>query len=158
MVIYTLLGLVFRCRIQSLNTIVFKVNYLHFRTKTMTWILTLLLFDLPDLDFDLVHAGAEGHWAHPDGLLDSSDKLVCCATSERVSIHHDQKDGSEFSDVTLASEDDNDNSDVIVLKKLEKFSKGEDLQDALQCNMYRRIAASSPMLLLLTMMIMITRI
>ena len=27
---------------------------------------------------------------------------------------------------------DNDNSDVIV--KLEKFSKGEDLQDALQCN------------------------
>ena len=38
-------------------------------------------------------------------------------------------DGSEFSDVTLASEDedDNDNSDVIVLKKLEKFSKGEEL-------------------------------
>ena len=54
---------------------------------------------------------------------DSSDKLVCCATSERVSIHHDQKDGSEFSDVTLASEDDNDNSDVIVVKKLEKFTK-----------------------------------
>ena len=25
---------------------------------------------------------------------------------------HDQKDGSEFSDVTLASEDDNDNSDL----------------------------------------------
>ena len=48
-----------------------------------------------------------------------------------VSIHHDQKDGSEFSDVTLASEDDYDNSDVIVLKKLEKFSIGEDLQDAL---------------------------
>ena len=35
------------------------------------------------------------------------------------------------SDVTLVSEDDNDNSDVIVLKKLEKFSIGEDLQDAL---------------------------
>ena len=47
------------------------------------------------------------------------------------SVYHDQKDGSEFSDVTLASEDDNDNSDVIVLKKLEKFSKGEDLQDTL---------------------------
>ena len=29
------------------------------------------------------------------------------------SVHHDQKDGSEFSDVTLASEDDNDNSDLI---------------------------------------------
>ena len=28
------------------------------------------------------------------------------------SVYHDQKDGSEFSDVTLASEDDNDNSDV----------------------------------------------
>ena len=41
------------------------------------------------------------------------------------SVYHDQKDGSEFSDVTLASEDDNDNSDVIVLKK---FSKGEGLQ------------------------------
>ena len=53
------------------------------------------------------------------------------------SVYHDQKDGSEFSDVTLASEDDNDNSDVIVLKKLEKFSKGEDLQDALQCNVSR---------------------
>ena len=44
------------------------------------------------------------------------------------SVYYDQKDGSEFSDVTLASEDDNDNSDVIVLKKLDKFSKGEDLQ------------------------------
>ena len=55
----------------------------------MTWILALLLFDLPDLDFDLVHAGAQRHGAHPDGLLDSSDKLVCCATSERVSIHLD---------------------------------------------------------------------
>ena len=43
--------------------------------------------------------------------------------------------------VTLASEDDNDNSDVIVLKKLEKFSIGEDLQDALQCNVSRRMAA-----------------
>ena len=64
-------------------------------------------------------------------------------------MYHDQKDGSEFSDVTLASEDDNDNSDVIVLKKLEKFSKGEDLQDALQCNVSRRMAVSSPMLLLL---------
>ena len=62
-------------------------------------------------------------------------------------------DGSEFSDVTLASKDDNDNSDVIVLMKLEKFSKGEDLQDVLQCNMSRRKAVSSPMLLLLTMMI-----
>ena len=40
-------------------------------------------------------------------------------------------DDSEFSDVTLASEDedDNDNSDMIVLKKLEKFSKREDLQE-----------------------------
>ena len=74
------------------------------------------------------------------------------------SVHHDQKDGSEFSDVTLASEDDNDNSDVIVLKKLEKFSIGEDLQDALQCNVSRKMAVSSPMLLLLLMMIMITRI
>ena len=65
-------------------------------------------------------------------------------------------DGSEFSDVTLASEDedDNDNSDVIVLKKLEKFSKGEDLQYALQCN----VAVSSPKLLLLPMMIMTTPI
>ena len=60
------------------------------------------------------------------------------------SVHHDQKDGSEFSDVTLASEDDNDNSDVIVLKK---FSKGEDLQDALPCNVSRRMAVSSLMLL-----------
>ena len=68
--------------------------------------------------------------------------MVRCATSNRVSIHHDQNDGSEFSDVTLASEDDNDNSDVIVLKKLEKFSKGEDLQDALQGNMSRRMAVS----------------
>ena len=33
-------------------------------------------------------------------------------------MYHVQKDGSEFSDVTLASEDDNDNSNVIVLKKL----------------------------------------
>ena len=40
-----------------------------------------------------------------------------------VSIHHDQKDGSEFSDVTLASEDDNDNLDVIVLNKLENLVK-----------------------------------
>ena len=62
----------------------------------------------------------------------SNGLFLYCATSERVSIHHDQKDGSEFSDVTLASEDDNDNSDVIVLKKLETFSKGEDLQDTLQ--------------------------
>ena len=37
----------------------------------MTWILALLLFDLPDLDFDLVHAGAQGHGGYPDGLLDS---------------------------------------------------------------------------------------
>ena len=66
------------------------------------------------------------------------------------------KNGSELSDVTLASEDDNDNSYVIVLKKLDKFSK--DLQDALQCNVSRRMAVSSPMLLLLPMMIMITRI
>ena len=50
------------------------------------------------------------------------------------SVYHDQKDGSEFSDVTLASEDDNDNFDVIVLKK---SSKGEDIQDALQCNVSR---------------------
>jgi len=42
-----------------------------------------------------------------------------------------------------------------VLKKLEKFSKGKDLQDALQCNVSRRMAGSSPMLLLLPMMIMI---
>ena len=84
--------------------------------------------------------------------------MVRCATSNRVSIHHDQNDGSEFSDVTLASEDDNDNSDVIVLKKLEKFSKGEDLQDALQCNVSRRMEVSSLMLLLLAMMIMITQI
>ena len=28
------------------------------------------------------------------------------------SVYHDQKDGSEFSDVTLASEDDNDNLDL----------------------------------------------
>jgi len=69
------------------------------------------------------------------------------------SVYHDQKDGSEFSDVTLASEDDNDNSDVIVLKK---FSKGEDLQDALQCNVSRRMAVSSLMLLLLPMMIRIS--
>ena len=60
--------------------------------------------------------------------------------------------------VTLASEDDNDNSDVIVLKKLEKCSKGEDLQDALKCNVSRRMAVSSPMLLLLPMIIMRTRI
>ena len=36
-------------------------------------------------------------------------------------------DGSEFSDVTLASEDEDDNLDVILIMKLEKFSK-----DALQ--------------------------
>ena len=82
--------------------------------------------------------------------------MVRCATSNRVSIHHDQNDGSEFSDVTLASEDDNDNLDAIVLKKLEKFSKGEDLQDVLQCNMSRRMAVSFPMLLLHPRMIMIT--
>ena len=40
----------------------------------MTLILTLLLFDRPelpqlDLDFDLVHAEAQGHGVHPDGLL-----------------------------------------------------------------------------------------
>ena len=29
------------------------------------------------------------------------------------SVYHDQKDGSEFSGVTLACEDDNDNSDAI---------------------------------------------
>ena len=28
------------------------------------------------------------------------------------SVYHDQKDGSEFSNVTLASKDDNDNSDL----------------------------------------------
>ena len=84
--------------------------------------------------------------------------MVRCATSNRVSIHHDQNDGSEFSDVTLASEDDNDSSDVIVLNKLEKFIKGEDLQDTLQCNVPRRMTVSSLMLLLLPMMIMITRI
>ena len=64
------------------------------------------------------------------------------------------KNGSEFSNVTLASADDNDNTDVIVLKKLDKFSKGEDLQ----CNVSRRMAESSPMLILLTMKIMVTRI
>ena len=82
--------------------------------------------------------------------------MVRCATSNRVSIHHDQNDGSEFSDVTLASENDNDNLDAIVLKKLEKFSKGEDLQDALQFNVPRRMTVSSLMLLLLPMMIIIT--
>ena len=45
-----------------------------------------------------------------------------------------------------------------MLKKLEKFSIGEDLQDALQCNVSRKMAVSSPMLLLLPMMIMISRI
>ena len=45
-------------------------------------------------------------------MHDSSDKLVCCATSERVPIHNYQKDGSEFSDVTFASDDDNDISDL----------------------------------------------
>ena len=60
--------------------------------------------------------------------------------------------------VTLASEDDNDNSDAIVVKKLEKFSEGEDLQDALQSNVSRRMAVSSPMLLLLSMMIILTGI
>ena len=60
--------------------------------------------------------------------------------------------------VTLAFEDDNDNSDVIVVKKLEKFSEGEDLQDALQSNVSRRMAVSSPMLLLLPMMIILTGI
>ena len=74
------------------------------------------------------------------------------------SVYHVQMDGTEFSDVTLASEDDNDNSNVIVLKKLDKFSKGEDLQDALQCNMSRRMAMSFLILLLLPMMIKITRI
>ena len=37
----------------------------------MTWILALLLIDLLDLDFDLVHARAQGHGGYPDGLLDS---------------------------------------------------------------------------------------
>ena len=73
------------------------------------------------------------------------------------SVYHDQKDGSEFSDVTLASEDDNDNSDGIVLNNLEKFSQGEDLPDTFQCNMSRRMPVSSPILLLLPRMIMITR-
>ena len=58
-----------------------------------------------------------------------------------------------FPVVTLASNVDNDNSDVIVLKKLEKSSIGEDLQDALQCNVSRRMAVISPMLLLLPMII-----
>ena len=49
------------------------------------------------------------------------------------SVYHDQKDGSEFSDVTLASEDDNDNSDVIVLKKLDKFSIREVHTDLAWC-------------------------
>ena len=39
--------------------------------------------------------------------------MVCCVTSRRVSIHHEQKDGSEFSNVSFASDDDNDNSDLI---------------------------------------------
>jgi len=39
------------------------------------------------------------------------------------SVFHVQNDGSEFSDVNLASEDDNDNSDIIVHKKFEKFRK-----------------------------------
>ena len=63
------------------------------------------------------------------------------------------KNDSEFSNVTLASADDNDNTDVIVLKKLDKFSKGEDLHDALQFNMSRRMAMSFPMLLFLPMML-----
>jgi len=45
-----------------------------------------------------------------------------------------------------------------VLKKLDKFSKGKNLQDALQCNMSRRMAGGSPMLLLLPIMVLITRI
>ena len=68
------------------------------------------------------------------------------------------ENSSEFSNVTLASADDNDNTDVIVLKKLDKFSKGEDLHDALQFNMSRRIAVSFLMLLLLPRMIKITQI
>ena len=50
------------------------------------------------------------------------------------SVYHDQKDGSEFSDVTLASEDDNENSDVIVVRIFKNFSEGEYLQEAVKCN------------------------
>ena len=64
-----------------------------------------------------------------------------------------QEDSNVDARVEDTDEDDNDNLDVIVLKKLEKFSIGEDLQDALQCNVSRRMAVSSPMLLLLPMMI-----
>ena len=53
----------------------------------MTWILTFLLFDLPDLDFDLVHAGAQGHGGYPDGLLDSWFVVLCLRGSCQLLDH-----------------------------------------------------------------------
>ena len=88
-------------------------------------------------------------------------------------MYHDQKDGSEFSDVTLASEDDIDNSDLnecdqeVEKTPIEEYgrdvifnivnflvtfrskSKGEDLQDALQCNVSRRMALIKKLIRLL---------
>ena len=63
--------------------------------------------------------------------VDATEKIW-----KKFSVYYVQTDDSEFSDLTLASddEDNNDNSDVTVVKKLEKFSKGEDLQDVLQWN------------------------
>ena len=43
------------------------------------------------------------------------------------SVYHDQKDGSEFSDVTLASEDDNDNSDSNEVEKTPIEDYGQDV-------------------------------
>ena len=57
------------------------------------------------------------------------------------SVYHVQKDGSEFSDVTLASEDDNDNSDVIVLNNIGELTA--ILLDTLHCKASCR---SSPIL------------
>ena len=42
--------------------------------------------------------------------VDATEKIW-----KMFTVYHVQKDGSEFFDVTLASEDDNDNSDVIVI-------------------------------------------
>ena len=42
------------------------------------------------------------------------------------SVYHDQKDGSEFSDVTLASEDDNDNQDLNECDQEARVTSGHD--------------------------------